>query len=88
MVARAGQRDAVTPEETSDRLLKAVTECIGSGVVTGFVLVASFMDDDGDRRIYGETMQDQRCHETLGLLSYGLAVENRRAAQVLDEDDE
>lgn len=74
------------PEESSDRLLKAITECVG-GVVTGFVVMASFMDAEGERRIYGDTMQDQRCHETLGLLSYGMAVENRRAADFPDADD-
>lgn len=76
----------LSPEESSDRLLRAVSECV-DGVVTGFVVMASFMDDDGDRRIYCDTMQDQRCHESLGLLSYGLAVENHRAATSLDEDE-
>jgi hypothetical protein len=75
----------VTPEESSDHLLKAITECVG-GVVTGFVVMASFMDDDGDRRIFSDTMQDQRCHETIGLLGFGLAVENTRAARSILDD--
>ncbi len=77
----------MTPEESSDRLLKAITECVG-GIVTGFVVMASFMDDDGDRRIFSHTMQDQRCHETLGLLGYGTAVESLRAARSVLDDDE
>lgn len=76
----------MTPEESSDRLLRAVTECVG-GVITGFVVVASFMDEDGDRRIYSDTMQDQRCHETIGLLGFGLAVEEGRAVRSILDDD-
>lgn len=70
----------MTPEETSDKLLSAITECLEGGMVTGFVVMVSFVDEDGDRRIYCDTMQDQRCHEGLGLLSYGLAVEQGKAA--------
>jgi hypothetical protein len=78
---------SLTPEESSDRLLKAITECVG-GMVTGFVVMASFMDDDGDRRIYSDTMQDQRCHETIGLLGFGIAVENERAVRSILDDAE
>lgn len=73
-------------EQEADHLLAAITECTG-GVVTGYVVVASFIDEDGDQRIYGNTMDDQRCHASLGLLSYGLAVEQGRAQSFHDYDD-
>lgn len=61
-------------------------ESVDSGIiVTGFVLIASFVDTDGEGRIYGDTLDGQRCHETLGLLTYGLALEN---ARVIDQGDD
>lgn len=72
-------------------LLNAVTETIGEHedvegdvIVTSFVLIAAFVGTDGDSHIYGDTLDGQRCHETLGLLSYGLALENQRA---IDQGD-
>lgn len=67
-------------DDDSAKLLEVISACTG-GLVTGFVVVASFLDSDGDQRIYGNTLDDQRCHTTLGLLSYGLAVETARAKE-------
>lgn len=50
-------------------------------LVTSYVLIAGFIDDTGDRAIYTDTADNQRCHETLGLLAFGTAVESRRATQ-------
>lgn len=50
-------------------------------LVTAYVLIASFIDDTGDRAIYTDTPDGQRCHETLGLLAFGTAIESRRASQ-------
>jgi hypothetical protein len=65
-------------------LLDAITEAVaatdetnGAVVVTGFVVVASFMDDGG-RSIFSDTLDEQRCHETLGLLAFATAMENHR----------
>lgn len=54
-------------------------------LVSSYVLIASFIDDDGERSIYTDTPEGQRCHETLGLLAFGTAVESRRAT---DPDDD
>lgn len=80
-------------DDTSDEIMETLGRCIAAdsvgGIVTGFVVMATFVDADGDRRIYCNTARDMRCHETLGLLQYGLAVESERAARtVLDEDDD
>lgn len=68
-------------------LLDAITEAIrnceaveGEVVVTGFVLVASFMDEH-DQAIYCDTFEDQRGHETLGLLAHATAIETAKAAE-------
>jgi hypothetical protein len=68
-------------EREADILLAALNQIIGKGMVTGFAIVASFLDEDGDQRIYGNCMNDQRCHATMGLLDYGLAVERARAVE-------
>jgi hypothetical protein len=75
----------------SEELIGAITSTIAEHVettgvmVTNFVLLAAFVDEHGTGSIYTETAQDQRCHETLGLLTFGLALENRRAAEGGDE---
>ena len=62
------------------RILDAITANLeGSGIVTGFVLVAEFTDEDGDARIICDSMTDQRCHRSMGLLAFGMAVEEARA---------
>lgn len=58
------------------------------GMVTGFVVLAEFTDQDGDQRLYCDTMTGQRTHRTMGLLQFGLAIENRRAADAWSSDDE
>jgi hypothetical protein len=76
-------------------LLDAISEVIakdedvnGPVVVTGFVVLAEFMGESGEGHIYCDTLDGQRCHNTLGLLAYGTAVETQRAAQhVLGDDD-
>lgn len=72
------------------RLLDAITAEVrdntgAEGFVTNYVVVASFTDGDGVANIYTETAEDQRCHETLGLLTFASAVESNRA--VTGEDD-
>lgn len=50
------------------------------GIVTSYVVLATFLDDDGAQRVYFDTMAEQRATDTLGLLSLATAVETRRAA--------
>lgn len=76
------------PGDPDDAILNVLSEQIDSGMVTSFVLVAVYTDDEGDTRIWSDTMRDQRSHQTLGLLSWGLAVENERVAQTWREDDD
>jgi hypothetical protein len=60
----------------------------GPTVVTEFVVLASFVDARGERRIWGDSADDQRCHQTLGLLAYGTAVESARALEENDDEEE
>lgn len=55
-------------------------------IVTGYVMLAECVDESGERTIYSETMDDQRCHTTLGLLSFGMAVESHRAISSVYDD--
>lgn len=71
--------------ESSDHLLGAISECV-DGMITGFVVIAAFQDVEGERRIYCDTLQDQRCHETLGMLEFASAVERYRAVEVWREE--
>ena len=73
-------------------LLDAVTAAIaehekvdGEALVTGYVLIAAFVDTTGEGSLYSETLDNQSCHESLGLLTYALALENHRA--VHGDDD-
>ena len=60
----------------------------GEVIVTQFVVLAEFLNSDGDRAIWCDTFEGQRTHQTLGLLAYGMAVENRRAANAVEDSDE
>ncbi len=60
-----------------EKLLNTLSDLV-PGMVTKFVIIAEFVDSNGERNLYGLTMQDQRSYETLGLLAYGDAVERRR----------
>lgn len=61
-------------------------EVDGEVMVTGFVVLAEFLNERGQRSIWCDTFEGQRCHQTLGLLSYGMAVESRRAALEVEDD--
>lgn len=73
--------------DPDDALLNTLSEQI-DGMVTGFVLVATYTDDQGENNIWTDTMRDQRCHTTLGLLSWASAVEEARAQDTWREDDQ
>lgn len=51
-----------------------------AGLVIGYVVVATFLDADGESRIFSDTFENQKCHQTLGLLAFATAIETRKAA--------
>lgn len=66
------------------RVLNALTEQIRDrveieGLVDSYIVIASFTDAHGKTSLYTETMKNQRCHETLGLLAFAMAQENHSA---------
>lgn len=67
-----------------DPILDAIGGLV-DGMVVGYVVIANFLGGDGASRVYVDSMENQRCHETLGLLAYGWAIENRRAADSADD---
>lgn len=69
-----------------DALLDALSKEI-VGTITGYVVVACYLDTEGDYRIWTDLLDDQRCHATLGLLDFAQAVERRRAADAWFDSD-
>lgn len=74
---------------TAGRLLDAIGEAIvssedfetaGAVIVTEYVVLASFIESDGERSVYCDTIENQTCSQSLGLLAFGTAIENKRAA--------
>lgn len=63
----------------------AAREDVPGALVTSYVVLAAFVDGDGVGKLYTETADGQRCHETLGLLSFALATEQHNAATSEDE---
>lgn len=66
------------------RILDALTAEIrentgGEGLVTSYIVIAAFTDTDGAGSMYTESGENQRCHESLGLLAFGMAHEQQRA---------
>lgn len=80
-------------DDGSDPALDGLTRAIAAWtdehpVVLGYVLVAAFLDGDGDRRVFCDTFEDQRAHETLGLLDFAATHERARITrEVLNEAD-
>jgi hypothetical protein len=58
----------------------AAREDVPGALVTSYVVLAAFVDGDGVGKLYTETADGQRCHETLGLLSFAMATEGYSAA--------
>lgn len=75
-----------TPDDST--LLSALASVVPEGMVTSYIVVATYVDEDGDERIWSEAAPDQRCHQTMGLLSWGMAVENRHVGDMWAEDDD
>lgn len=45
-----------------------------------FVVLAYYMDDDGETRFWTCVPESQRYHQTMGLLRYASVIEDRRAS--------
>lgn len=73
--------------DPDEAFLNTLQEQIGGGIVTGFVVIAEFSTSDGDQSLYCDTMTGQRTHRTMGLLQFGLAVENRKAVDAWVEEE-
>ncbi len=59
-----------------------------TGMPAGWVLIASYHDEDGDTRLSFLTAAGQRLHETLGLLDSGQTIWREQLRQwVLADDD-
>lgn len=73
-----------------DAISAAIAECRNittPQIVTDYVVIASFMDEDGLRGIWEDTAEGQRCHQTLGLLAYGQAIESAHAVDEWEDDE-
>ena len=72
-------------EDGADPILDAIQTVFG-GMPIEYVVVANVLDDTGDTQICCDTHENQRNSTTLGLLSWGTAIEQRRAQQAWEED--
>lgn len=75
-------------EGAEDRIGKVITEEIdeATSMLTGWVLVATFYDDQGDLCVAFNSMEEQRRTATLGMLNHVLEIE--RAAIFWSEKPE
>jgi hypothetical protein len=68
-------------------LLGAITDAAcavndnGSVMVTEYVVLASYVDNEGVRAVYLDTVDGQTCTQSLGLLAFGMAIENKHAGE-------
>jgi len=84
-------------DPAADRVTATIADAIRAGELgntttgmpAGWVLVASYHDEDGDVRLSFLTADGQRLHETLGLLDSGQTLwrEQLRQWVLNDEDD-
>jgi hypothetical protein len=61
------------------------------GPVTSYVLVATYIDDDGQTNLYFDTSDEQEFHITAGLLKFADVHVNNKISDVLrynlDQED-
>lgn len=72
-----------------DHLTAALAEddIVGGGsVITNFVVLVEFMDEQGERLVFTSTTEGQQAHTTLGLLDFGATMERARIARNHSED--
>ena len=74
--------------EHADIIEAAFGEILQPGeVLTGWAVMATLMDADGEQRIYGLCPPEQLATTTLGLLDYGLTCERRNVQHAWDAGD-
>lgn len=54
-----------------------------NGPVTAYVVIASYIDEDGKTNIYADTPDDQDLHTSLGLVKFAEIFMNDRILQTL-----
>jgi hypothetical protein len=75
----------LTPEEIRDRVGDSFSQALsGEGeMVTRWVALVEVLDTDGQRAVYSLASSDAKAWDTLGLLTYGVQLE--QAAAVRDD---
>lgn len=82
-----------------DSVLSSITQTISdmregeSVAVTGYYIVASFIDSNGVRSIFTDQMEDQITSESLGMLAFAkikeeLYLQDYFATEDCDEDED
>jgi len=64
-------------EKADERLTHVFTKELdeGAAFVTGWVAIVTYVDSDSQSCVAFNYMEDQRRHQTLGMLQHALAVE-------------
>jgi hypothetical protein len=80
-----------TPEDADRRFLDAITEDLRdeddpAPIVTAYVVLATWIDNDGDQRFYGIAMHGQTASTSLGLIGYGEEHERELMRRSIRDD--
>lgn len=73
----------VEPDVLLDALAQAIAsndDVDGMPIVTEYVAVAAFTDRYGESHVFTGTLEDQRNHTTMGLLSFALTIQQAEVA--------
>lgn len=76
----------IGPGDPDDSLVNYASGQV-AGFPTAILIVIEFTDEDGDTRLYCDTLRDQRANRTLGLLEWAATIERTKIAQTWLEDD-
>jgi hypothetical protein len=79
---------AKSSEQYSQELAAAIAPVFGDEMVTKWVFLCEVMDGDGRRATYLLSQPDARVWDSLGLLMFGLQVEQARTVVEYIERDE
>lgn len=77
-------------EERREKVLAGVIDALSglNGMLTGFVVAATFIDPEGQQRIYVDSGDEQPLTVTLGILEGMAAVERAKIVQMYYADDD
>ena len=79
----------LTLSQRTQHAIQAHLQTIGGGFPTEFLLVANYIDADGDSSFFLACAPDQNVSTSLGLLRWGtIAVEADAVRYFNDEEDE